>query len=221
MDVYASEEQQVEAIKKWLKENIVSLVVGVALGLGGVFGWRTWSEYQLSQEVSAASGYAKVMNALNQNRFLEVRDLGKLVVENYGNTSYAALSALAMAKADTEVDDVVAAQIHLKWVLEHARLEPFRHIARQRLIRLMLAEDLLDEAEQLLAESSEHQQGNHQFSVGYNELKGDLLMARGDVAGAAQRYQAAVSGLPLDSPYRMLLELKRDDTGISSGAEQP
>ena len=221
MDVYTSEEQQVEAIKKWFKENAVSLVVGVALGLGGVFGWRAWSQYQFTQEVLAASGYAKVMNALNQNQFLEARDLGKLVVEEHGSTPYAALSALAMAKADLKVDDRAAAQAHLKWVLEHTRLEPLRHIASQRLVRLMLAENILDEAEQLLAESSEYQQGNQHFSVGYNELKGDLLMARGDVAGAAKYYQAAVSGLPLDSPYRMLLELKRDDTGMSSVMGQP
>jgi len=221
VDVYASEEQQVEAIKKWFKENAVSLVVGVALGIGGVFGWRAWSQYQYTQEVVAASGYAKVMNALNQSRFLKARDLGKLVVEEHGSTPYAALSALAMAKVDLEVDDIVAAQVHLKWVLDHTRLKPLRHIARQRLVRLMLAENLLDEAEQLLSGSSDYQQGDNNFSVGDNELKGDLMMARGDVAGAANYYQAAISGLPLDSPYRTLLELKRDDAGISSVMEQP
>ncbi|MEE8428915.1 MAG: tetratricopeptide repeat protein [Gammaproteobacteria bacterium] len=221
MDVYASEEQQVEAIKKWFKENGVSLIVGVALGFGGVFGWRTWLQYQNKQEVLAASGYVKVMNALNQNQVSEARNLGRLVLEKHARTPYAALSALAMAKADLEVDDMAAAKAQLRWVVEHAKLEPLRHIARQRLIRLMLAENLLDETEQLLAESDEYQRGNHHFSVGYNELKGDLLMAQGDVAGAAKYYQSAVSGLPLDSPYRMLLELKRDDTGLSSVAEQP
>ena len=221
MDVYASEEQQVEAIKKWFKENGVSLIVGVALGLGGVFGWRTWSQYQYKQEVLAASGYATVMNALNQNQALEARDLGWLVLEDHASTPYAALSALAMAKAELESDDVAAAEAQLRWVVEHAKLEPLRHIARQRLIRLMLAENSLDKAEQLLAESGDYQQGNHHFSVGYNELKGDLLMAQGDANGAAKYYQAAVSGLPLDSPYRMLLELKWDDTGMSSVMEQP
>ena len=40
MEVYETEEQQVEAVKKWWKENGVSLIVGVVMGLSAIAGWK-------------------------------------------------------------------------------------------------------------------------------------------------------------------------------------
>jgi predicted negative regulator of RcsB-dependent stress response len=40
VDVYTTEDQQVEALKRWWKENAKSILLGVALGLAAVFGWR-------------------------------------------------------------------------------------------------------------------------------------------------------------------------------------
>ena len=42
MDIYASEEEQVQAIKKWGKENGPGIIAGLILGLGALFGWRYW-----------------------------------------------------------------------------------------------------------------------------------------------------------------------------------
>ena len=38
MEQYETEEQQVEAIKRFWKENGLSLVIGALLGLGGLLG---------------------------------------------------------------------------------------------------------------------------------------------------------------------------------------
>jgi len=40
VDEFSTEDEQVEAIKKWWKENGTSLIVGVVLGLSVLFGWR-------------------------------------------------------------------------------------------------------------------------------------------------------------------------------------
>ena len=44
MELYDSEEQQVEAIKDWWKENGKAVVLGVVVGLGGLFGWRYYQD---------------------------------------------------------------------------------------------------------------------------------------------------------------------------------
>ena len=42
MDAFETEEQQVEALKKWLNEYGMSIIIGLVLGLGGLFGYRYW-----------------------------------------------------------------------------------------------------------------------------------------------------------------------------------
>ena len=37
-----TEEEQLEAIKRWWKENGTSLIAGVAIAAAGVFGWNAW-----------------------------------------------------------------------------------------------------------------------------------------------------------------------------------
>ena len=49
MDVYNSEEQQVEAIKSWWQENGKSIIAGVVIGFVGLFGWRYYNSYVKEQ----------------------------------------------------------------------------------------------------------------------------------------------------------------------------
>lgn len=39
-----TEEQQIEAAKKWWKENGSSIVTGLMLGLAVLFGYRYWTD---------------------------------------------------------------------------------------------------------------------------------------------------------------------------------
>ena len=41
-----SEDEQVEAIKQWLKKNGPGIVAGIAIGLAAIGGWRWWQNYQ-------------------------------------------------------------------------------------------------------------------------------------------------------------------------------
>jgi len=44
MEQFATEEQQVEAIKRFWSEHGTSLIVGAVLGLAGLFGWQYYSD---------------------------------------------------------------------------------------------------------------------------------------------------------------------------------
>ena len=46
METFRTEEEQVEAIKRWWQENGKSTVLGVAIAMAAVFGWRGWNDYQ-------------------------------------------------------------------------------------------------------------------------------------------------------------------------------
>ncbi len=63
IDPYASEDEQVEAIKKWLKENISSIIAGIIIGLGGIFGWQLWTNYQTDEAEQALRRAYKLIKA--------------------------------------------------------------------------------------------------------------------------------------------------------------
>jgi len=41
-----TEEEQVEQIKKWWNSNGKQIIAGAVIGLAGIWGWNTYSDYQ-------------------------------------------------------------------------------------------------------------------------------------------------------------------------------
>ena len=54
MDAYASEQEQVEQIRRWWKNNGTALLLGLALGIGGLGAYRYWDATQWTEHVSRA-----------------------------------------------------------------------------------------------------------------------------------------------------------------------
>ena len=42
MSEYQTDEEKVEAIRKWWRENGTAVVAGLVLGLAGLIGWQYW-----------------------------------------------------------------------------------------------------------------------------------------------------------------------------------
>jgi predicted negative regulator of RcsB-dependent stress response len=130
------------------------------------------------------------------------------LVSDYQSTPYAGLAALALAKLDYDAGDKAGAEKQLRIAMDKARDDAVRHAATLRLARLMLDAGKTDEALSL-ADTKD----NDGFESEYAELRGDILLAKGDRAGAQSAYQQAVKALKPESPYLPLLTMKLDDTG--------
>ena len=65
---YATDEERVEELKKWWKENGKSVIFGIVLGLSILFGWRWWGDYQLNQSLQASTLYTQLELAIQQKR---------------------------------------------------------------------------------------------------------------------------------------------------------
>ena len=61
MDVYTTEEEQVQAIKQWWKENAVSLIAGIVIGLAVLGGYRFWTETKQNQAQQASVLYSEIL----------------------------------------------------------------------------------------------------------------------------------------------------------------
>ena len=66
MDPFVTEDQQVEALKKWWKENGKSVITGLVLGLAIIVGVRTWFDYRAGREQAASLEYQRMESALEK-----------------------------------------------------------------------------------------------------------------------------------------------------------
>ena len=201
MDHYVSEDEQVEAIKKWWKANGCSIFVGVVIGLLVIFGWQYWSSYRINQAEQAALRYAALSQGLEDNNANQVRQEGQILMEEFSDSAYATLAALQLAKLAAQERDNTTAIKRLAWALEHAHQEGIKDIVRLRLARVLLAEKRRDGAEELLDQVT-----STSFTAEIENLKGDLYMARNQLAKARAAYQAALGASGGNPMLQMKLE---------------
>lgn len=207
MAEFESEDQQVEAIKKWWKENGASLLLGLGIGVAALLGWREYLAYQTEHSAEASDLYQSVQAQVASNILDDAHIQKADVIRNeYSDTPYAALVSLAQAKHDFEKGNIESAMMHLRWASQNSAETDVQHVATLRLARLLIAEQQYDEAEALLL--ADHPAG---FTAGYEELKGDLYAAKGEIGQARAAYDKAINASG-GSPSRWL-RLKRQDLG--------
>ena len=197
-----TEEEQVEELKKWWAENSRAIIIGLVIGLGGVFGWKSWQDYQQQMGVQASVQYQQALHALDRGARDELDSLGNQLVKEYPRTPYPAMAKLAMAKAAFEAKDGEAARSHLQWVVDNSSDGEVVQIARLRLSRILLDEGNPDAALKLIGSTSEA------FSVAYSEQRGDIYRAKGLYDKAAEAYREALSKDPASKTF---IQMKLED----------
>lgn len=209
------EQEQVEALKAWWKEN-GSKVLGVLLaGVVAMGGWRGWQYYQAKQSGEAAILYAEFTRQLESNDVRRVNDAAAAVMDRYASSGYAPRAALLAAQANQQARDAARARTQLQWVIDHAAEDGLKNVARLRLAALLLDEKAYDEALRQL--DAAHAAA---FDSRFAELRGDVLAAQGKKAEARQAYKDAAAKLAGAakngggaSPYGELLRQKLDQLG--------
>jgi predicted negative regulator of RcsB-dependent stress response len=202
------EQEQVDALKAWWKENGRWVVGALVVGLLGFAGAQYWKSHQSSQAAEAAKLYAEVMKQAATNDAKRIGDAADALVSRYGGSAYAPRAQLLAAQASLQARDVAHAKVQLQWVIEHASESGLQDAARLKLASVLLDEKKYDEAlKQLDAAHPES------FTGLYADLKGDVLSAQGKTAEARAAYQQAYDKTDAQSVYRNLIQLKMDGLG--------
>ena len=80
MEQYTDDER-VEDLKKWWKENGASIIVGIALGVMAIFGWRYWNSYRDAQAETASRAYdafiEKIFGSYKRKQFVCIKTLNR------------------------------------------------------------------------------------------------------------------------------------------------
>ena len=202
------EQEQLDVLKAWWKRNGNTVLLGIAAFAAVVVGIQGWRYYQRNQQQQAAMVYEVVQGAIQNKDIKRIRTAAGQLIEKYPNTPYAARAALLAASANYESGDAKSAKAQLQWLTEHAREDGARDIARLRLAGILLDEKNDEEALKVL--DSPHGQA---FVGLFADLRGDVLVAQGQVADARAAYKTALANLDEKSPYRQVVQMKLDGLG--------
>lgn len=204
MAIYDTEEEQLEAVKGWWKENGTSTVVGIAIGVAVIVGWNYWREHKQDQANQASAVYDQLLKAAETDQKDSVDKLAKRLQEQFVNSNYAAYGGLFQAKVKVQQGDIAAAKEILKKIAAGKDKE-LSHIAKIRLVKLMLASGEYEQGLQVINDVD--QAAAAKFSDNYDELVGDLYVALDRSDEARTAYQKALKN-GYQSP---LLQLKIND----------
>ena len=204
METYLTEEERVEALQRWWKENRSSLAWGVIMGLAVIAGWKYWQGHQQVQREQASFAYHIVGQALTAKKPDEAAKAAEHLIENYSSTTYADFARITLAKLKASAGDLEAAKLRLEEEVNQGHDETLKDLARLRLARVLLAQGNFDAGLSVL-KNSDKTAG--QFSALLEEVRGDLLVATKRTEEGRSAYLKAKE-LGNRSP---LLELKIHD----------
>ncbi|MET4026894.1 putative negative regulator of RcsB-dependent stress response [Marinobacter sp. MBR-99] len=213
-----TEEEQIQAIKDWWKKNGSSLLIGIGAALAIVFGWQAWQNHQAQQRAEAANQFATLLNAFADESDENASDTVAFVAEtlrnDYGKSAYAIYGNLVLARQQMMVDGNAEAAIDsLNWALDKAADYPaLSLVVRNRLARAQFAAERYDDALATLDSAV----SADAFAGVFAELRGDILLAKGDTDGARDAYLAARE--QNQQGRSGILELKLSDLGVGEGA---
>ena len=201
MEVYNTEEEQVQAIKQWWKDNATSLIAGIVIGFAVLGGYRYWDESKQSQAQQASVLYSEVLNS-GENKLQNTETLKA----DYAGTPYAALASLLIAKDNVNANEMDKAVTQLKWVIDNSDDSGIQHIAKQRLARVYLSINNVESADALI--KGIKAEG---FSAAYNELRGDINLAKKLPVQARENYRLALASLTQNDQRYSIIKMKLDD----------
>jgi predicted negative regulator of RcsB-dependent stress response len=199
IEVSKTEDEQVEQIKKWLKENGMQIVTGVALGFAAIWGWGYYQNYQKERSIQARTYYLSVASSPdNLSAFEELQN-------NYSGSDYTNQASLMMAKHSVDQGNYKQGLDFLLplWSSDN---EFVSHASRIRSASIYLHLKDFDSAISALDTIDEGT-----FKGIYSSTRGDIYLENGDIDLAKQQYQQALNNISSDSNLNNLIKIKLND----------
>lgn len=203
------EQEQLETLRDWWKDNgnlVVGLVAAVIVGFAG---WYGWNLYQRSQAAAASGLYEALVKGAAMGDAKVVRDTSGTLTETHSRSLYASMAALVAARFHFDRSDAKAAKAQLQWVIDRTGADDLRDIARLRLAALLQDEKAYDEALKLL--DMKHAAA---FEAQFAAARGDVLVAKNQAADAKAAYKLALEKTEeRNETFRASVQLRLDALG--------
>ena len=194
-----TEEEQVEQIKKWWKSSGKQIIAGAVIGLAGIWGWNTYSDYQDKQSLNARGLYLSYASDSNN---LGAYD--KLTTD-FSSSSYSDQAILLMAKYLFDAGSYAQALGVIKPLINNPS-SVIANTATLRVASIYLQQGQHDQALSILEGQSEDGFSGLVFS-----LMGDIYLDLGNHLEAQKYYSLAIDNVAENSNLSQLIQIKLDD----------
>jgi predicted negative regulator of RcsB-dependent stress response len=178
VEQYRTEDEQVEALRRWWNENGRSTLAAVVIVLVASFGWRAWQANEVRQQAQASDMYQALLKV----------DLAEQLKSDFNGTIYAQFAALHLAALAVEDGRLQDAEEQLRWVLGRAETgSDTARVAQLRLARVLASSGDIDQALAILAQA-----GPGSYGASYAAAQGDILLGAGRNDEARDAYSQAL-----------------------------
>lgn len=185
-----TEEEQVEALKKWWAENGTSLILSVVVVAGGWLGWNTYQDHQQATGEAASAVYSQLVDqaaqpAAQQTDALkaDMIALAEQLKTEFSATVYSQFGGLFLARFAADSEDYETAIKELQAVIAAADEGPVKLTAEIRLANILVQLDKNDEALALIPK-----QPDPAYAAQFLDVKGDALFRKEEFGGARAAY---------------------------------
>ena len=198
MSAHLTEEEQIEAFKRWWKEHGVKAIAVIVIATAGYFGYTGYMSMQEKHAQAHSALYDDLIKTVaadadakpNDAELANITKAAEAVIAEDKSALYADLARFQLAKLAVESNDLKAAEVNLQAVIDDSKTTSSVDLARLRLARVKAAQGLNEEAIALLDKGS-----SDAFSASYAETRGDILQGLGRLDDAFTAYEAAITSL--------------------------
>jgi len=194
VESYRTEEEQVEALRRWWNENGRSTIVAIILALGLGFGYQGWKNYKVENAEAASDLYQRMLQAFSAPALSPEQEeialqLAAQLKADYSDSTYAQFASLQLARVAVLKNNLAEAQAELRWVLGKAdKGSDVARIAQLRLARVLAASGEPDQALSIL-----EQGGEGPYKASYAVAQGDILLSVDRAEEASEAYATALA----------------------------
>ncbi|WP_137166353.1 YfgM family protein [Salinimonas lutimaris] len=205
MEQFATEEQQVEAIKRFWKDNGTAIIVGAVLGLGGLWGWRYYSDTQIEAKEQASAQYQSAIEQLENDGANSVEQF----ISKHPDTGYSNIAGLVLAGKMVNDNNLDGAASQLKQVMDTTSDKHLKSLAGVRLARVQIQQQQADQALNTLNAINDES-----FKALVAEIKGDAFVQQAKMDDARTAYTEALEA----DDQNQLVQMKLDNLSVATGS---
>jgi len=198
--------EQSERVQKWLRQNGLSIAVGVVIGLIAIFGYQQWRSHRAEHQLQASGLYQQLQTVLDTGNTNAVDVIIQQLMKDYSDTPYALFAVSDRARRQTEDKQLDKALDSLAWAEQHAPSPELKALVELRIAHVQMAKGNAQETLNAL-----DRMPPKSYAIEAQELRGDALVKLGRRDDALKAYQAAVSAMGPNVSQDNEVQMKIDD----------
>lgn len=211
MSRYETDDDQLEAIKQWWRENGKQLVLAVLVAVAAAAGWNYYQQMQYNQAVHASRTFELLQLKAQQGQFQDVAREAERLKTEYPDSPYASGAALLLATYFYEKKhDVKSALAQLDWTIVHAPEKALKTVARLRAARVLANQREFDKAQTYLKQVNPAKLPEAGQAL-YAYVEGELALFKGDESAARSAFEKVLAHKDVEADLKQLAQLQLDD----------